>query len=61
MKDLLSDLGKHIARRMPKPDPERVKMEVYMYSEVDRRTKPYRQWMAGKLSLSEAYKEAGGK
>ena len=61
MTDLLTAVGKHISRSMPKECPERMKMELFMYNEVDRRTKPYRDWIAGKLTLSEAYKEAGGK
>ena len=38
----------------------RMAMEVYMYNEVDRRSKAYRGWMTSKLTLPEAYTIAGG-
>lgn len=61
MTELLTAVGKHIANNTPKEDPERMKMQLFMYNEVDRRTKPYKDWMSGKLSLSEAYRAGGGK
>ena len=31
---------------------------LFMYNRVDRRTKAYKNWINGKLSLSEAYGKA---
>ena len=57
MTDLLKSISKHVAQSIKsQPEhPERTEMQLYMYNRVDRRSKPYKQWMRGKLTLSEAY------
>ena len=60
MTDLLKAIGKHVAQSIksqPEP-PERTEQMLFMYNRVDRRTKAYKDWMRGKLSLSEAYAKA---
>ena len=62
MTDLLKAIGKHVAesiKNQPEP-PERTEMLLFMYNRVDRRTKPYKDWTRGKLTLSEAFAKAGG-
>ena len=57
MTELLKAIGKHVAREIksqPEP-PERTEQMLFMYNRVDRRTKAYKDWIKGKLSLSEAY------
>ena len=57
MTELLKAIGKHVAREIksqPEP-PERTEQMLFMYNRVDRRTKAYKDWITGKLSLSEAY------
>ena len=63
MTDLLRAIGKHVAESIKnQPEPEtRTEMMLYMYNRVDRRSKAYRDWVRGKLSLSEAYAKAGGR
>ena len=57
MTELLKSIGKHVAQeiRNQPESPERMKMTLFMYNEVDRRTKTYKAWMLGNLTLSEAY------
>ena len=58
MTDLLRAIGnQHVAHSIKnQPEhPERTEMMLFMYNRVDRRTKTYRHWMSGKLTLSEAY------
>ena len=57
MTDVLKAIGKHVAQSIKsQPEhPERTEMMLFMYNRVDRRSKPYKQWMRGKLTLSEAY------
>ena len=57
MADLLNAIGKHVAQSIKdNPEsPERTEMMLFMYNRVDRRTKAYKDWMRGKLTLSEAY------
>ena len=62
MRDLLNAIGKHVAQGI-KSQPEsteRTEMMIYMYNRVDRRTKVYKHWIKGKLTLSEAYAIAKG-
>ena len=63
MTDLLKAIGKNVAQSIKNnpESPECMKMQLFMYNEVDRRTKPYKDWLYGKISLSEAYTKAGGK
>ena len=61
MTDLLKAITEHVKKSFPTESPERMKMQLFMYNEVDRRTKAYKDWMRGKLSLSEAYAKAGGR
>ena len=60
MTDLLKAIGKHVAQSIKNhpESPERTEMMLFMYNRVDRRTKPYKDWMRGKLSLSQAYSKA---
>ena len=60
MTDLLKAIAQHVKQSYQPESPERMKMLLYMYNSVDRRTKVYRDWMRGKLTLSEAYAKAGG-
>ena len=62
MTDLLKAIGKHVAREIKsQPEaPERTEQMLFMYNRVDRRSRAYRQWMSGKLTLSEAYAIAKG-
>ena len=57
MTDVLKAIGKHVAQSIKNhpESAERTEMMLYLYNRVDRRTKAYKQWMRGKLSLSEAY------
>ena len=60
MTDVLKAIGKHVAQGI-KSQPEsaeRTEQMLFMYNRVDRRTKAYRQWITGKLTLSEAYELA---
>ena len=62
MTDVLKAIGKHVAqgiKRQPEST-ERTEMMIYMYNRVDRRTKAYKDWITGKLTLSEAYAIAKG-
>ena len=57
MTDLLKAIGKHVEQSI-KSQPEsaeRTEQMLFMYNRVDRRTKAYKDWINGKLSLSEAY------
>ena len=60
MTDLLKAIGKHVAQEIQsQPEaPERTEQMLFMYNRVDRRSRAYRQWIKGKLSLSEAYEMA---
>ena len=57
MRDLLKLIKKRVAQSI-KSQPEseaRTEQMLFMYNRVDRRCRAYRQWIKGKLSLSEAY------
>ena len=60
MTDVLKAIGKHVAQSIKnQPEhPERTEMMLHMYNRVDRRTKAYKDWIKGKLTLSEAYAKA---
>ena len=60
MTDLLKAIGKHVAREIKRQpeSAERTEQMLFMYNRVDRRSRAYRQWMSGKLTLSEAYAKA---
>ena len=60
MTDLLKALGKHVQQSITnQPEsPERTEMMLYLYNRVDRRTKAYKDWIKGKLTLSQAYSKA---
>ena len=62
MTDILKAIGKHIAQSIKdNPEsPERTEMMLFMYNRVDRRSKAYKDWIKGKLTLSEAYAIAKG-
>ena len=59
MTDVLKAIGKHVAQSI-KNQPERTEMMLHMYNRADRRTKAYKDWIKGKLTLSEAYAMAKG-
>ena len=60
MTDLLKAIGKHVTQSIKsQPEsPERTEMMLFMYNRVDRRSKAYKDWIKGKLTLSEAYAKA---
>ena len=62
MNKLMRAIGRHISDSMAsQPEPaERTEMMLFMYNRVDRRSKAYKHWIAGKITLSEAYAKAGG-
>ena len=62
MTDLLKALGKHVQQSIKnQPEsPERTEMMLYLYNRVDRRKKAYKDWIKGKLTLSQAYAKAQG-
>ena len=61
MTELLKAIEEKVKQSYQHESPERTEMMLFMYNRVDRRTKAYKNWMSGKLSLSEAYNKAKGK
>ena len=57
MTDVLKAIGKHVAQSIKNhpESAERTEMMLHMYNRVDRRTKAYKDWITGKLTLLEAY------
>ena len=62
MNKLMRAIGRHISDSMARQpeSAERTEMLLFMYNRVDRRSKAFRHWIGGKITLSEAYAKAGG-
>ena len=60
MTDVLKAIAQHVKQSYQPETPERTEMLLFMYNRVDRRSKAYRDWMRGKITLSEAYVKSGG-
>ena len=58
MTDVLRSITQQVKRGYQPESDDRMTMQLFMYNEVDRRTKVFRDWMTGKLTLSEAYAKA---